>query len=326
MDFNLNMNQFSTKPESVPLEQNKTYDVLIIGGGPAAMTAAVYCIRKGLDTGLITQSFGGQVAESAGIENFMGYKYIEGLDLVAKFKDQIQQFEIAVREGYVAKSMHPGKPHQVILENGENYQAKTLIIATGKSPRRLNAPGEKEFQGRGVAYCATCDAPFYKGKKTAVIGGGNSGMEAAIDLAKVAEKVTLIQRNDRLRADDIVIKRAKSYSNFEILFNHQIKSIQGNQKVESLELINTVNHQTTQFPLDGVFIEIGLKPNTDFVKNVLKLNEYGEIIVDCACRTSEPGIFAAGDVTTVTFKQIIIAAGEGAKAALTASDFLLKTE
>jgi alkyl hydroperoxide reductase subunit F len=326
LNFNFNLSDAQGEHKAIPLDAEIVYDVLIVGGGPAAMTAAVYCMRKGVKTGLITKSVGGQVAETASVENYIGFKYIEGLNLVNKFRDHFKQFEIGYKEGIRAISITPRKIKTVTLEDGSSYQAKALIICTGKSSKKLNVPGEKKLTGKGVAYCAICDAPLFAGRKVAVIGGGNSGIEAAIDLVKLAEHVTIIEFLDILKADDILIDKLKSFENYKILSGYEVISINGDSQVESITIKNRKSAKTEKIDLNGVFIEIGLVPNTGFIKDTLKLNQLGEIIVDCDCCTNIPGIFAAGDVTSVPYKQIIIAAGEGAKAALSASDYVLKNE
>lgn len=326
MDFtlNLNLSGFDEEEKAKSLDPSQVYDVLILGGGPAAMTAAVYCMRKGVNTGLITKEAGGQVAETAAVENYMGFKYIEGLELVNKFRNQVKQFEIGYKEGAAVKAITTGVPKTVFLEDGTVYQARTLIISTGKSPRRLGVPGEKELTGRGVAYCATCDAPLFAGKDVVVVGGGNTGCEAAIDLLKVARHVTLLQDLPMLTADKIIIDKMTSYTNLNIIYNHVVKSIGGHERVESISIVESKTGRETLLPTDGIFVEVGLIPNTNFLKDIVTLNQWNEVVIDSFCQTNVPGIFAAGDVTSVPYKQIIIAAGEGAKAALSACDFLLK--
>jgi alkyl hydroperoxide reductase subunit F len=324
MDFNLNIGSFSTEHRSVPLDPAVVYDVIIVGGGPAAMTAAVYCMRKGVKTGFITREIGGQVAETSGIENYLGYKYIEGSELVGKFADQMKQFEIGLREGPLVSKIEQGKVKNIILDNGEIFRAKAIIICSGNRWRKLNVPGEERLTGKGVAYCAICDAPFFAGKRVAVAGGGNSGVEAAIDLAKVATHVFLVQFLDALTADSILVKKLGEFSNVDILLNHEVKEIRGEQGVTAVTVENRASKKQRELDVQGLFVEIGLIPNSDMVKGVADLNGRGEIIVDCACVTSGEGIFAAGDVTSVPYKQIIIAAGEGAKAALSACEYILK--
>ncbi len=324
MEFNLNLSNLSSEHQSVPLDTDMIYDVLIVGGGPAALTAAVYCMRKGVSTGLITESFGGQVAETSTVENYMGYRHIEGIELVHKFTDQVKQFQIGFVEGVKAQSVADGTIKRVTLENGDVYQAKSLIITTGTSWRKLNVPGEKELVGRGVAYCAICDAPLYAGKEVVVVGGGNTGVESSIDLAKIAKRVTLLQNLDTLTADEVLIKSITSFSNVDILYEHEVTEILGENAVEAITIRNRTTGEERKLEVQGIFIEIGLVSNSDLVSDLLDLNRYGEIVVDCACRTNVPGIFAAGDATSVPYKQIIIAAGEGAKAALSACEYVLR--
>ena len=327
MEFNINLPGLSgSEHKAVQLDPSTVYDVLIIGGGPAALTAAVYCMRKGVSTGLVTAEVGGQVAETSTVENYMGYMHIEGIQLVEKFREQVQQFEMGFVQGVKSTSIEYGKIKKVTCDDGNTYQAKTLILSTGNSWKTLNVPGEKELKGKGVAYCAICDAPLFAQKDVVVVGGGNTGVEAAIDLAKSASSVTLVQFLEDLTADRILVDTLNSYSNVSILFSHQVSEIKGQQHVEAVTVQNRETGKTTNIPAQGIFIEIGLKPNTDAFNGVVDLNQYGEVIIDCNCRTSRPGIFAAGDVTSVPYKQIIIAAGEGAKAALSACEFVLKEQ
>jgi len=307
------------------LNENELYDVIIIGGGPAGLTAAVYCIRKGIKTALITYNVGGQLIETASIENYMGYRYIEGFELVQKFRNQIKQFELGFYEGYNVTGINlEGNIKKVKLENNKSFKAKSLIIASGKSSRKLGVTGENLFVGKGVHYCAICDAPFYKKKNVVVVGGGNSGIEAAIDLAKIASHVTIIQIEEKLTADKILIQKINDFKNTDYIYSSIIKKIKGDSKVRICEIQNTKNKNKKTMEIDGIFVEIGLIPNTDFVKGLLELNEYNEIRIDSMCKTNINGIFAAGDVSSVKYKQIIIAAGEGSKAALSCYEYLLK--
>ncbi|MDD3867723.1 MAG: FAD-dependent oxidoreductase [Eubacteriales bacterium] len=325
MDFSLNLSSglFANDQKFKTFEQGHVYDLIIIGGGPAGLTAAVYAMRKGLSTGLITRNVGGQVADTAGIENYLGYRYIDGSELVDKFREQVLQFSIAFESDSTVQSLTPGQPIQITLEDGRILKARSLIIASGKQSKKLGIPGEDKLVGHGVAYCAICDAPFFVDQRVVVVGGGNSGVEAAIDLAKVARHVTLIQRRDHLTADQIVIDKLKAYENVDYLFEHIVTEIRGDQHVSSVMVQNRQTGEVHEMMTDGIFVQIGLIPNSAFAKNVLDMNEYNEIVIDESCRTSEPGIFAAGDVTTTRYKQIIIASGEGATAALSAADFLL---
>jgi len=325
MDFNINTSKLLQQSRAVDLDPNNLYDVLIIGGGPAGLSAAVYAMRKGLSSGLMGTLLGGMVVNTASVQNYMGFKYVEGSELMDRFVEQVKQFEIGIKEYAVVTSVKEnGNIKEVTLKDGSVYKAKTLIVATGKFPIRLNIPGEAKLSGKGVSYCTTCDAPLYKDKTVAIIGGGNSGVESAIDVANFANKVYVIEVSDTLRADHVLDAACKKMKNIEFLLAHKAKAINGEKRVESILLEDLTEHQEKKIEVDGIFISIGLQPNSGIMKDLVAVNERGEIIVDCNCRTSREGIFAAGDVTTVPYKQIIIASGEGAKAALSANDFLLK--
>lgn len=323
MDFNLSSGLFSAEQNFKPLKQDSVYDVLILGGGPAGLTAAVYCIRKAVTTGLIVRDAGGQVAETAGIENYMGYRYINGIELVQKFKEQVFQFGIDYDEGATIQSIETGDIKKVGLSDGRSFSARSLIIATGAAWRKLGVPGEERLRGKGVANCSTCDAPFFVNRKVIVVGGGNTGIESAIDLAKVAEKVVIIQMLDRLTGDDVLVNNLRKFENVQVMYECEVASIDGAVKVESVSVKNRKTGALQSITADGIFVNIGLMPNSGFARGLLEINQAGEIIVDSFCRTSAPGIFAAGDVTNVPFKQIIIAGGDGAKAALSACNYLL---
>jgi alkyl hydroperoxide reductase subunit F len=306
-------------------QSGKSYDLIIIGSGPAGMTAAVYSARKQIKTLLISKTLGGQLLWTADIENYMGYQYISGRDLTDKFKEQMNQFPIVdiIAGDCVEKLVNGNGKFVATTTNGREYTGKTVIIATGKRSRLLNIKGEQELIGRGVSYCATCDAPLFKGKDVAVIGGGNSGLTSVIDLIPVANKIYLVSRDSTLQADPIIIDRAKDGDNVTMLLSHRVLEIQGEDAVTGIVLESIETQERKEFPVQGVFIEIGLLPNSEFVSKILKLNERGDIIVDCTCRTNVPGIFAAGDVTTAPEKQIGVAIGEGTKAALSAYKYLL---
>lgn len=326
MEFNINPALFSTEQNFKPLDNNKIYDVLIIGGGPAGFTAAVYSMRKGLSTAVLVKHIGGQVAETAGIENYMGYRYIDGLDLVDKFRDQVLQFGMDFESEIEVTAIEDGNPKLVHLSDGRVFRSHTIIVASGKQSKRLNIPGERELTGHGVAYCAICDAPLYKRKKVIVVGGGNSGLGAAIDLAKGSSHVTLLHRWSQLKGDKILIDKLNTYDNVDYLFEHEVLAVNGTEIVSGVEVLDKKTSEVRTIALDGVFVQIGLEPNSQFVKGLLELNEFNEIVVDSFGRTNIPGIFAAGDVTNIPYKQIITACGEGAKAALTASEYIMKLQ
>lgn len=323
MEFNLSTVSFISEKNFLPVDESKVYDVIITGGGPAGLTAAVYCMRKGVSTALVVKSIGGQVAETSSIENYMGYRYISGVELVDRFREQVQQFSIGYDEGHDVTSVEAGPVKNLWLDDGRKLSAKALIIASGKSWRKLGVPGESEFTGRGVAYCTICDAPLFAAKRVVVAGGGNSAAGSAIDLAATASAVTIIHRRDSLRADGILLERLAAFKNVNYIYDTVITDINGDSAVRSVRLKNLKDNTGSVFETDGVFVEIGLDPNSGFARGTVETNSYGEIVVDRDCATSAEGIFAAGDVTSVRYKQIIIAAGEGAKAALSACDYVM---
>lgn len=251
---------------------------------------------------------------------------MNGVELVEKFREQVQQFSIGYDEGNAVETIEDDGIKKVMLNDGKIVKGKALIIASGKSWRKLGVPGEQRLTGKGVAYCTICDAPLFAGKKVVVVGGGNSGIEAAIDLASVAREVVVVQILDKLTADKILQDKLSGFSNVSFVFSSSVKEITGEENVKSVVIENTSTRDKSEIITDGVFVEIGLDPNSGFAKGIVEMNKYGEIVVDCACRTSREGIFAAGDVTTVPFKQIIIAGGEGAKAALSACEYLMNKE
>lgn len=309
----------SERPTNFSNENLGHYDVAVIGGGPAGASAAIYSARKGLKTLLIAEKMGGQVQETKGIENLISVTYTEGPQLVAQLNKHISEYPIQVMEHRRVATLKKGDKNQIVFDSGDFLSADSIIIATGARWRELGVPGEKEYLGRGVAFCPHCDGPFYKGKKIAVVGGGNSGVEAAIDLAGIVGELVLLEYNDTLKADQILVDKLKALPNVKILTSAKTTQITGDgQKVQALEYLNRQNDQMEKLTLDGVFIQIGLLPNSQFAKGTLELSKFGEIIIDGKCKTSVPGIYAAGDVTTVPYKQIVIAMGEGAKAALSA--------
>jgi alkyl hydroperoxide reductase subunit F len=300
----------------------KMYEIIIVGGGPAGMAAAVYAARKRLNTLLVTSDIGGQVNWTTGVENYLGYQFIEGADLIAKFQQQVNQFPIDQKIGTkVTQIKKIENSFEVVSETGEKFQGKVVLLASGKRPRRLNVAGEIELTGRGVTYCAICDGPVFTGQKVAVIGGGNSAIEATLDMIKLAEHVDLVSVTP-LTGDPIMIEKLANANNLTIYTNYQTEKVLGQGLVEGLIIKDNKTGNSRQLDDTGIFIEIGLVPNSDMVKDLVKLNRDAEVPVNCSCETEVPGLFAAGDVTTVPEKQIVIAAGEGAKASLQAHRYL----
>lgn len=298
------------------------YDLMVIGGGPAGLTASVYAARKKLNTLLLTKDLGGQPNLTAGIENYMGYQFIEGPELMHKFEEQVKQFPLNMKIGQEVRSLSKlNGGFEVKAERGETYQAKTGIIATGKRPRPLNVPGEDKFRGRGVTYCAICDGPLFAGMKVAIIGGGNSALEATDDMIKIAEHVFLVSLTP-FTGGQILIDKVKDASNLTTFLEHEVLEITGENFVEGIRIRDLKSKQERELKIGGVFVEIGLIPNSKPFSGIVTLNRLGEIEVNCANETSVPGLFAAGDVTNVPEKQIVVAAGEGAKAALQAHRYL----
>jgi NADH-dependent peroxiredoxin subunit F len=297
-------------------------ELIIIGGGPAGMAAAVYAARKLLNTLLISSDIGGQVNWTNGVENYLGYQFIEGDELISKFQQQVNQFPVVQKIGLnVTQVRKIDGGFEVVSESGEEFRGEAVILASGKRPRRLNVEGEIELTGRGVTYCNICDAPDYTGQKVAVIGGGNSAIEAALDLVKIAEHVDMVSVT-LLTGDPILIKKLSDANNLTIYTEQQTEKILGKDKVEGIIIKDLKTGNSQQLDVAGVFIEIGLVPNSAMVKDLVKLNPVGEVPVNYSCETEIPGLFAAGDVTNVPEKQIVIAAGEGAKAALQAHRYL----
>ena len=298
------------------------YELMIIGGGPAGLAASVYAARKQLKTLLISGDIGGQINWTMNIENYLGYQLIEGPELISKFQTQVSQFPIDQKIGDKVSQLKKIKGgFEAVTEAGNKYQAEVVILATGKKPRKLNVPGEEKFTGRGVTYCAICDGPVFAGQKVMVVGGGNSALEAALDMVKIAEHVHLVSLT-QLTGDPILIERLSGAKNLTILTEHQTLEITGKDLVEGALVKNLKSGKEKLLDVTGVFIEIGLEPNSDAVKTLIKLNKLGEVPVSCDCETTMPGLYAAGDVTDVPEKQIIVAAGEGAKAALRAHRYL----
>ena len=312
--------------EAKKIDGKAAFDVLIVGGGPAGAAAAVYAARKGIRTGIASERFGGQTLDTMGIENFISVKETEGPKFAMALEEHVRHYDVDIMNLQRAKALVPGNDLiEIQLESGASLKSKSVILSTGARWRNINVPGEAEFKNKGVAYCPHCDGPLFKGKHVAVIGGGNSGVEAAIDLAGLVGQVTLIEYDTALRADAVLVRKLQSLKNATIITNAQTTEITGDQKVGGLIYKDRTSGALHTVALEGVFIQIGLVPNTDWLKGVVELSKHGEIVVDARGQTSVPGVFAAGDATTVPFKQIIIAAGDGAKAALSAFDHLIRT-
>jgi alkyl hydroperoxide reductase subunit F len=308
------------KEAAVAAQPAKDYDVVVLGGGPAGASAAIYSSRKGLKTALVAQRLGGQVQETVGIENLISVPYTEGRQLAADIEKHLRAYAIDVLDNRkVEHIVDLGKQKELRIQGGEVLRTGALILATGAKWRELGIPGEKDYLGRGVAFCPHCDGPFYKGKRVAVVGGGNSGVEAAIDLAGVCAHVTLVEFAEHLKADDVLVRNLRNLPNVAVITNARTTQVIGNgQTVTALRYQDRPSEKEHEVALDGVFVQIGLIPNSAVVKDLVTINRMGEVIIDERCRTSRAGIYAAGDVSSVPFKQIVIAIGEGAKAALTA--------
>jgi len=319
----------SSARDAEKLKAKDAFDVLVVGGGPAGAAAAIYAARKGIRTGVAAERFGGQVLDTMAIENFISVKETEGPKLARALEEHVREYEVDIMNLQRASQLIPAGDeglHRVQFENGGELKAKTLILATGARWREMNVPGEQEYRGRGVAYCPHCDGPLFKGKRVAVIGGGNSGVEAAIDLAGIVAHVTLLEFGEELRADAVLQRKLNSLPNVRVLKMAQTTEVKGDgQKVTGLVYKDRNNDEMHEVELEGIFVQIGLLPNSEWLKGTLELSRFGEIIVDAKGQTSIPGVFAAGDVTTVPYKQIVIAVGEGAKASLSAFDHLIRS-
>jgi alkyl hydroperoxide reductase subunit F len=302
------------------------FDMLIVGGGPAGAAAAIYAARKGIRTGVVAERFGGQVLDTMAIENFISVPETEGPKMAAALEQHVKSYDVDIMNLQRAESLKTvGNMIEVTLANGASLTSKSVIVATGARWREMNVPGEKEYRGRGVAYCPHCDGPLFKGKRVAVIGGGNSGIEAAIDLAGVVAHVTVLEFDAQLRADAVLQKKLASLPNVDVIVSAQTTEVTGDgNKVNSLVYKDRVSGDSRTVALEGIFVQIGLVPNTDWLKSTVALSNRGEIEIDTRGATSVPGVFAAGDATTVPYKQIIIAMGAGATAALGAFDHLIR--
>ena len=311
------------------IKHKEAFEVLVVGGGPAGAAAAVYAARKGIRTGLVAERFGGQVLDTMGIENFISVQHTEGPKLAAQLEQHVREYEVDIMGLQTATALVPasvaGGYHEIKLANGASLKAKTLILSTGARWRQMNVPGEEQYRNKGVAYCPHCDGPLFKGKRVAVIGGGNSGVEAAIDLAGIVAHVTLIEWDTKLRADAVLQNKLRSLPNVSIVMNAQTTEVLGDgAKVNGIAYTDRGTGEAKTIELEGIFVQIGLVPNTEWLKGTLALSPRGEIEVDAHGAASVPGVFAGGDATTTPYKQIVIALGEGAKAALSAFDYIIR--
>jgi len=314
--------------QAAAIDEKAPFDMLIVGGGPAGASAAIYAARKGIRTGVVTERFGGQVLDTMGIENFISVTETEGPKLAAQLENHVKTYDVDIMNLQRAEELLPADKDGLLtvkLASGATLKSRSVILSTGARWREMNVPGEREYRGRGVAYCPHCDGPLFKGKRVAVIGGGNSGVEAAIDLAGIVGHVTLIEFDGQLRADEVLQRKLRSLPNVRVIVSAQTTEVHGaGGKVNALSYRDRVTNETYRVELEGVFVQIGLLPNTEWLKGTIALSPRGEIEVDARGQTSLPGVFAAGDATTVPYKQIIIAMGEGSKAALGAFDHLIR--
>lgn len=322
----------AAKKQSEALNEKDPYEVLVVGGGPAGASAAIYAARKGIRTGVVAERFGGQVMDTMAIENFISVKETQGPKLAAALEEHVKEYNVDIMseqraDGLVSATKTEDGYIHVALESGATLKSRSVILSTGARWRQMNVPGEQEYRNKGVAYCPHCDGPLFKGKKVAVIGGGNSGIEAAIDLAGIVEHVTVLEFADTLRADQVLINKANSIGNIDIIKSAQTTEVIGDgTRVTALNYTDRVTGEANQVELSGIFVQIGLMPNSEFLKDTdVALSPRGEIEVNAKGETSVEGVFAAGDVTTVPYKQIIIAMGEGSKAGLSAFDHLIRT-
>ena len=319
----------SGEREASKLNEKAPYDVLIVGGGPAGAAAAVYAARKGIRVGVAAERFGGQTNDTMAIENYISVLETDGPKFALALEAQVRHYNVDImnlqRADRIVPAATAGGLVAVHMQNGGVLRARSVIVSTGARWRNVNVPGEAEYKNKGVAYCPHCDGPLFKGKRVAVIGGGNSGIEAAIDLAGLVEHVTVIEFADALKADAVLVNKLHSLPNVTVQVNAQTTEITGDgQKVNGISYKDRATDAVHHVELAGVFVQIGLVPNTEFLKGTLELSKFGEIIIDARCHTSVHGVFAAGDVTTVPYKQIVVAAGEGSKAALSAFDYLIR--
>lgn len=308
------------------ISEKAPFDVLVVGGGPAGAAAAIYTARKGIRTGVVADRFGGQVLDTNAIENFISVPETDGPKLAANLEAHVADYDVDIIKSQRVTQLTAGSPIQLELENGGKLSSKAVIISTGARWREMNVPGEQQYRGKGVAYCPHCDGPLFKGKDVAVIGGGNSGIEAAIDLAGIVRHVTVLEFADELKADAVLLKKARSMNNIELITNAATTEVLGDgKKVTGLSYTDRQSEASHQLDVAGIFVQIGLVPNTEWLRGTVELNQRGEIITDAKGQTSIPGVFAAGDVTDSPYKQIIISMGDGATAALGAFDYLIRS-
>ncbi|OGF20655.1 thioredoxin-disulfide reductase [Candidatus Falkowbacteria bacterium RIFOXYB2_FULL_38_15] len=300
------------------------FDIIIIGGGPAGLSAAIYASRRALKVLIISKDIGGQAVYASKVENYPGLDFISGFELAEKMRKQAEIFGTEFLSAEIGEIKKEGDIFKVEDKEEKEYQARAIILCFGAEPKKLNIPGETKFKGRGVSYCATCDAPFYKNKIAVVVGGGNSAVDAAVLLAKYAKKVYIVNHKNKFKAEELRTRQLKEFAHLEIILDSDLKEITGEEKVSGVTIKNLVNEEEKEIEADGVFIEIGHIVESDFISSLVKLDERKQIIVDSKNQTNFPGVFAAGDATTVPYKQIVIAAGEGAKAALSAYGYLQK--
>ncbi len=304
--------------------QNQIFDAIIIGAGPAGMTAGIYASRREMRALIIGKELGGQMVWASEIENFPGFAHIKSYELIEKMRSQVAGLGVEMKFEEVMRILPPSADSEYfnVLTSGGDYRSRTVIMAIGLVPRQLKVPGESEFMGKGVSYCANCDGPFYRNKTVAVVGGGNAALDAAEVLSKIADKVYLIHRRDEYRAFETLVEEVKARANIECVEGFAVKEIRGGESVERVVVKNQADGRERTFDINGIFVEIGRRPSTDLVADLVERDEHGQIIVDDHCRTSQPGLFAAGDVTQVPFKQITIACGQATIAALAAYQYL----
>jgi alkyl hydroperoxide reductase subunit F len=320
----------SAARDAAKLSAKEAYDVLMVGGGPAGAAAAVYAARKGIRTGVVAERFGGQVNDTMAIENYISVLETDGPKFAAALEAQVRHYGVDIMNLQLAAKLVPAAEEggliEVHLANGGVLKSRTVVLSTGARWRNVNVPGEQQYKNKGVAYCPHCDGPLFKGKRTAVIGGGNSGVEAAIDLAGIVQHVTLLEFADQLKADAVLVSKLNSLPNVTVITNAQTTEITGDgSKVNGIRYKGRLDGVEHLVELEGIFVQIGLVPNTEWLKGTVELSRFGEIVVDAKGHTNVPGVFAAGDCTTVPYKQIVVAAGEGSKAALSAFDHLIRT-